>query len=83
MTLQPYTPEKLDLLALRLLDLAAMMRQMSNESREYQIEDLALHDKKAHEWCSNLERWAHKARAELQMKVIDARASRRALDASE
>jgi len=82
MTLQPYSPEKLDLLALRLLDLAALMRQMANQSREYQIEDLALHDKKAHEWCGSLERWAHKARAELQMKVIDVRASRRAQAAS-
>jgi len=83
MTRQPYNPEKLDLLALRLLDLAAMMRQMANMSREHKIEDLALHDKKAHEWCGSLERWAHKARAELEMKVIDARASRRAREVSE
>lgn len=78
MTLQPYDPEKLDQLALRLLDQAAAMREMANTCREYQINDLALHDKKAIEWCENLDRWTRKARAELEMKAIDARADLRA-----
>ena len=78
MTLQPYRPDKLDQLALRLLDLAAMTRDMAKTCHEYQIESFALHDKKAKEWCENLERWTHKARAELQMKVLDIRAAQRA-----
>ena len=78
MTLQPYHPDKLDQLALRLLDQAAAMREMANVCREYQIKDFALHDKKANEWCDNLERWTRKARAELQMKVIEIRATQRA-----
>jgi hypothetical protein len=78
MTLQPYDPDKLDQLALRLFDQAAAMREMANLCREYQIRDLALHDKKANEWCENLERWTRKAMAELQMKAIDIRAAQRA-----
>jgi len=77
MTLEPYSPEKLDLLALRLLDLAGIMREMANESREYGITDLALHDKKAQEWCTNLERWGRKSQGELKLKIADARAVRR------
>jgi len=62
----------------RLEERAAAMREMANVCREYQIEDFALHDKKAGEWCENLDRWTRKARAELQMKVIDVRATQRA-----
>ncbi|MBN2296058.1 MAG: hypothetical protein JXM70_26740 [Pirellulales bacterium] len=82
MTLQPYSPEKLDQFALRLLDLAAAMRNMASTCRNQQIENFTLHDKKASEWCSNLERWTHKVRAELDMQIIDARAARRAKDIS-
>jgi hypothetical protein len=78
MTLQPYNPDKLDQLALRLLDQAAAIREMANVCREHQIGDFALHDKKASEWCDLLERWTSKARTELQMKVIDVRATHRA-----
>lgn len=78
MTLQPYDPDKLDQLALRLLDQAAAMREMAHLCREYRIKDLVLHDKKANEWCENLERWTRKAKAELQMKAIDIRAAKRA-----
>ncbi|MBN1911465.1 MAG: hypothetical protein JW818_17110 [Pirellulales bacterium] len=77
MTLQPYDSDKLDRLALRLLDLAAALREMSHLCHDHQIENLALHDKKVLEWCENLERWLRKARAELEVKAIDARAARR------
>lgn len=82
MTLKPYDPEMLDELALRLLDLASTVREMANRSREYRIEDFALHDKKAREWCSQMDRWVRKSQAELEMKIIDARAGRRASSAS-
>ncbi len=79
MTLKPYDAEMLDSFALRLLDLAAAMRQMGRRSREHRIDDFGLHDKKAREWLGNLERWARKASTDLEMKVIEARASQRAL----
>ena len=81
MTLKPYSPEMLDQFALRLLDLSALMREMANRSREYHITDFAVHDKKAREWYDNLERWVRRSQAELEMKIIDARAGRRALSA--
>ena len=77
MTLQTYSPEKLDQLALRLLDLAAIVRQMSSHSREYGIADLALHDKKALEWCVKMERWARKTQADLEVRILQHKAERR------
>jgi len=79
MTLNPYDPAMLDRFALRLLDLAAEVRRMAHASREHTIDDFALHDKKALEWISNLERWVRKATADLEMRVIESRASRRAV----
>ena len=83
MTLQPYGPERLDQFALRLLDLAAVLREMANSSRENGVDDLALHDKKAQEWCDRLDEWAHKSQADLELKVRQARAKRRALSAGQ
>jgi hypothetical protein len=77
MTLQTYDPQKLDQLALRLLDLAAMTRQMANQSREYDIADLALHDRKAIEWCEKLEQWARKTQADLEIRILQDKAQRR------
>ena len=81
MTLQPYGPEKLDKFALQLLDLAAVMREMANSSREHGVDDLALHDKKAQEWCTKLDEWVHRCQADLEVKIRQARAKRRALSA--
>ena len=85
MTLEPYNPEMLDEFALRLLDLACLIRDMARRSREEPVEALAfaLHDKKAREWIGNLERWALRSRADLEMKIIDAQATRRATTAPE
>jgi hypothetical protein len=77
MTLQMYDPQELDQLALRLLDLAAIVRHMANQSREYGITDLALHDKKAREWCVKLERWARKTQADLEVRILQDKAERR------
>jgi hypothetical protein len=82
MTLQRYSPEKLDQFALRLLDLAAMMRQMASVSREHGIADLALHDKKAREWSAKLESWLQKAQADLDVRIRQNKARRRAISAS-
>ena len=79
MTLKPYDPEMLDQFALEILDLAAIVREMAIRSREYEIRDFALHDKKAKEWMDGLARWVRKSQAELDLKVLDARANRRAM----
>ncbi|HUT12731.1 MAG TPA: hypothetical protein VMY42_19700 [Thermoguttaceae bacterium] len=78
MTLQPYGPEKLDEFALNLLDLAAIMRKMANESRERGVTDLALHDKKAQYWYGNLSNWVHKVQSDLEVRILQSRAKRRA-----
>ncbi len=79
MTLKPYDPQMLDQFALRLLDLAATLRQMAHRSRESPVGDFALHDKKAYEWIGNLERWARKSLADLEMRALEARARQRAM----
>ena len=83
MTLQAYDPQQLDQLALRLLDLAAITRQMANRSREHRITDLALHDKKALEWCAKLEQWAMKTRADLEVRILQSKAEQRGRAAAE
>ena len=83
MTLKPYNPDMLDQFALKLLDLASQMREMANRSREYEIGDFTVHDKKAREWHANMERWMRKSRADLEMKIIEVRAAQRALSAAD
>lgn len=77
MTLQTYDPQKLDQFALRLLDVASVVRQMATRSREYGIADLAVHDKKAMEWCVRLEQWAHKTQTDLEVRILQEKAERR------
>ncbi len=77
MTLEPYQPRKLDEFALRLLDLAAAMRQMARRSREHAVEDLALHDKKAQEWTARLAQWARRAEADLEIRIAEQRLAKR------
>jgi len=77
MTLANYTPDQLDALALRLLDIAAIFREMAHQSRQQGVGTVTLHDRKAHEWCDRLEHWARRAQAELEVKVRMERATRR------
>jgi len=81
MTLQAYDPQQLDLFALRLLDLASIMRHIANRSRDNGISDLAVHDKKASEWCAKLEQWAHKTQADLEVKILQNKAEQRVRNA--
>lgn len=83
MTLKPYSAEMLDQFALRLLDLAALMRGMAQKSRENEMNNFAVHDKKAREWIENIERWALRSQADLDLAVIEERATRRASGAVE
>ncbi|MCE5303847.1 MAG: hypothetical protein LLF97_12175 [Planctomycetaceae bacterium] len=82
MTLQTYNPDQLDRLTLRMLDLAAILRQMANRSREHGIADFPLHDKKALEWCINLEQWAQKTQADLEVRILQQKSDRRSRGAS-
>ena len=52
--------------------------EMANFSREHEVTDLALHDKKAQQWRANLDDWLQKVRADLKVKALQAQAKRRA-----
>lgn len=83
MTLANYNPAQLDGLALRLLDIAAIVREMAHLSRQQGLETITLHDRKAQEWCDRLEHWARRAQAELDVRVRMDRATRRAQTAEQ
>ncbi|MEN6451348.1 MAG: hypothetical protein ABFC96_12725 [Thermoguttaceae bacterium] len=83
MTLQAYDPKQLDQFALRLLDVAAILREMARRSREHGITDLAMHDKKALEWCAKLEQWAERTRADVEVRILQDRAERRGRTAAQ
>ena len=78
MTLQPYTPERLDELALQLLDLASAARGMASRCRDNELERLEIHDRKANEWIANLEQWMAKSASEIEVQIIRSKAERRA-----
>jgi len=78
MTLQPYSPERLDALALEVLDVASSLRNMSNIMREHEIDTLNLNHRKSLEWLANLTEWTHKITAELQRELLHQQATRRA-----
>jgi hypothetical protein len=78
MTLVPYSADQLDETALRVLDIAAKMRQMALVLRNEPEVDLAIHDKKAAEWLAQLERWADESQAKLDLALIKRRGTKRA-----
>lgn len=79
MTLQPYDAQRLDDIALLLLDLAGSVRQMSRLCREHDLSTVQIHDKKAQEWIAKLDDWARDADARLQTSLIRKKAVERAL----
>ena len=78
MTLQPYRPDRLDALALRVLDLAAQLRRIAQSAREQELGEVGLHDGKALEWLDKLEKWGIGAEAELHKQAALAKGARRA-----
>ena len=78
MTLSQYTPEMFDHMALRLLDVAAVIRKMGEQVRENEIEQVEIHDKKLIEWCEKIESWTDKTASQLpvQVRAMTARRSR-------
>src|SRR4051812_48010851 len=79
MTLVPFTSEKLDALALRLLDIANVLRRMSNASRDYGVTGFELHAQKPDEWLGHLEDWVLEGEGKLATAINKQRGDRRAL----
>jgi len=65
MTLEPYDPDRLDGMSLRLLDLCTRLRSLAQKSRHEQLPPIELHDRKALEWLDKLEDWLLQAEAEM------------------
>ncbi|MBI3838412.1 MAG: hypothetical protein HY288_10830 [Planctomycetia bacterium] len=65
MTLEPYDPDRLDRMSLRVLDLCTRLRSLAQKSRQEQLPPLDLHDRKALEWLDKLEDWLYRAEAEM------------------
>ena len=78
MTLQHYQPDQLDQLALRLLDSCGALRRLAERSREQEIDDFKLNDKKALEWLTNLEVWVKRSEDDLEMQIIKNRGAKMA-----
>ncbi len=82
MTLDPYTPDRLDELALRVLDVCSQLRGMARRARDEQLAQFALHDKKALEWLARLEEWRHKSGADFELTLVRNRGVQRAVKAA-
>ena len=70
MTLQAYNSEKLEKLALRLLDISTQLREIAKEMQKNQLEELRINDKKALLWCESIEIWAQKNRNNLDLILM-------------
>jgi hypothetical protein len=78
MTLEAYSPERLDALALRVLDLCVHLRAAARTCREHDLAAVELHDRKALEWLEKLEQWAIGTEAELFRRAKIAQGARAA-----
>jgi hypothetical protein len=78
MTLESYEPQEFDELALRLLDIASTLRRLAVRCRQEQLESMAVNDRKALEWLGNVEAWASKAEADLELAILKQRGAQRA-----
>jgi hypothetical protein len=78
MTLEPYNPDQIDRITLRVLDLCCRLRHIAERSRQEQLPDFSLHDKKALEWLGKLEEWVHKSEADLNVAIFRSKGARRA-----
>jgi len=81
MTLSRFSPETLDDLALRVLDLAGVLRAMAKTARDKDVQELQLNANKAREWLSQLEDWGRVAESELALEALRAEGKRRAEEA--
>jgi hypothetical protein len=78
MTREAYSPDQLDQLALRFLDIASVLRKMVTSIKENDVSSVELNDRKAREYLDRLELWAHKSAADLDRKILAQRGATRA-----
>jgi hypothetical protein len=78
MTLQPYTPDRADQLALRLLDVSSRLRALAQRARDEGLELFQLHDKKALEWLGLLEEWSQRSMGDVDAAIRKEHGARRA-----
>jgi hypothetical protein len=78
MTLEPYDPDRLDRMSLRVLDLCARLRSLAQKSREEELPPIELHDRKALEWLDKLEDWLYRAEAEVRRLAMKNQGERHA-----
>lgn len=78
MTLESYEPQEFDELALRLLDVAGTLRRLAVRCRHEELASMAINDRKALEWLGNIEAWASKAEADLELAILKRRGAQRA-----
>lgn len=69
MTINAYTPEQLDLLSLRFFDLAAHLRAIARQARGLDFQKIPIHDRKALQWCENLESWVNRTEMNFRIAV--------------
>jgi len=82
MTLNAYSPDSLDELSLRVLDICVVLRRMAGSLRSDELDELTLNDKKALEWLGRLEEWALKAERELEVNLLKQRGAKAARTAT-
>lgn len=83
MTKSRYDGDRFEKLALRLFELAGTMKALAQTTREEQLTQLELHDRKAQEWLGKLESWAKAARRKARdetLREIGARHARELLE---
>jgi len=78
MTLEAFSPDYLDEMALQALDLAAALRNMAKSCREHEMPYVELHSGKAAEWMGHLEKWSTQSTAKVEMAVIQQRGVKKA-----
>jgi hypothetical protein len=83
LAISPYTPEQLDQVALRLLDICAKLRSIAQESRSQGSAEIPVHDKKALEWIGKLEQWAAKSQRDFELAQFRQRGAQAASTAIE
>ncbi len=69
MTIEQYTPEKLDQFTLRLFDVAADIRDLAKSARDANFNGIPIHDKKALLWVESLEIWVKKSQANYEIAL--------------
>jgi hypothetical protein len=81
MTLEAYDADRMDGLALRLLDVCGRIRIMANRCRDEQLASVTLHDRKALEWIEKLEDWLARSESDVNRAALKVRGKQRARQA--